>query len=110
MHGTTNIIFSRGLSASLALRSSLREPLKTGGSQAIHDSHDATSQTWKKVFLYGCIPACVLAAFNVFVLMEEPKRSEYKPYDYLGIMNVRFPWRDGKKSLFFNPHVNHLKD
>lgn len=65
---------------------------------------------YKKLALFVCAPTIILLAINTFVLnVEEDKgRENYKKYDYLLIRNKRFPWGDGTKSLFHNPHKNAL--
>lgn len=57
-------------------------------------------------------PAIVLAAVNCYLAhVNEPhERPPFVKYDYLRIRTKRFPWGDGNKSLFHNPHVNALPD
>lgn len=65
---------------------------------------------YKKLALFVCVPAIVLLAVNTFVLNAEEHEGleNYTQYDYLLIRNKRFPWGDGTKSLFHNPHKNAL--
>ena len=63
---------------------------------------------WKKAFFFGAIPVMVLGHINAFVLAEHEERPEFKPYDHMYIRSKKFPWGDGNKSLFHNPHVNAL--
>jgi len=41
---------------------------------------------------------------------HDKPRQEFVKYDYLRRREKRFPWGEGQKSLFHNPHVNPLPD
>ena len=65
---------------------------------------------WKKVFVYGAVPAIILGHINAFVLPDHEPRPKFIDYDHLRIRNKAFPWRDGNKTLFHNPHLNALPE
>lgn len=66
---------------------------------------------YKRLTLFVCLPMIALMAANTFVISaEHPHRSEFVAYEYLRKRDKRFPWGDGTRSLFHNPHLNPLKD
>ncbi|XP_077286047.1 cytochrome c oxidase subunit 6A levy [Arctopsyche grandis] len=79
-------------------------------SSATAGGHGGGADFWKKLFYFGGLPAIGLGMINVYVNLEEPQRPEFIAYDYLRVRNKRFPWGDGNKSFFHNPHVNALPD
>jgi len=74
------------------------------------DSTAAGWKIWKKVFVFGAVPAIILGHINAFVLPEHEPRPKFIDYDHLRIRNKAFPWRDGNKTLFHNPHLNALPE
>ncbi|EAT48020.1 AAEL000929-PA [Aedes aegypti] len=65
---------------------------------------------WKNLSLFVAFPAVGLAMVNAFVQhsSEERERPEFVPYEHMRIRTKRFPWGEGQRSLFHNPHVNPL--
>jgi len=47
---------------------------------------------------------------NVYLgaMQEEHHQPPFVPYEHMRIRTKRFPWGDGQKSLFHNPHLNAL--
>jgi len=82
-----------------------------------HEVHPDEWKRWRTVFFVVGIPALAFAHFNALRPIffpyegEDPHaRPEFVPYDYLRIRSKKFPWGDGKKSLFHNDHFNALPD
>lgn len=66
---------------------------------------------YKRLSLFVCIPMIALMAVNTFVISaEHPHRPEFVEYEYMRKRDKRFPWGDGTRTLFHNPHLNALKD
>lgn len=62
---------------------------------------------------FVAFPAIGLCMLNAYLAHQEHHHQERPPfvkYDHLRIRTKRFPWGDGNKSLFHNPHVNALPD
>jgi len=72
--------------------------------------HDGGMKLWKNLSLYMSIPCVVVMSVYNFMNMasHEIERPEFVPYEHLRIRNKRFPWGDGQRSFFHNPHVNPL--
>lgn len=67
---------------------------------------------WKGLtFLLG-FPLIIAAAIFTYKQKTENeiKREPFTEYEYMRRRTKRFPWGDGQKSLFHNPHVNALPD
>lgn len=68
---------------------------------------------WKRLTFFVAFPSIVLGMVNVYLAHQDEHEHERPPfvkYDHLRIRTKRFPWGDGNKSLFHNPHVNALPD
>ncbi|KAI4497656.1 hypothetical protein M0802_007196 [Mischocyttarus mexicanus] len=64
---------------------------------------------WRNLYLFVGLPATLLSVLNCYLYeKEEHKRPEFIPYEHLRIRTKRFPWGDGQRSLFHNPHTNAL--
>jgi len=87
--------------------------VKRMSSTAGGHSHEGGMKLWKNISLFGAVP-CVLimSIYNAMHMAEEakhePERPEFIAYDHLRLRTKRFPWGEGQKSLFHNPHVNPL--
>ncbi|KAH6705612.1 cytochrome c oxidase polypeptide VIa [Verticillium dahliae] len=78
-----------------------------------------TTELWKKISIYACIPALGLAGWNAYALWNEhwehwshlPPLEERTEYSYQNIRTKNFSWGSGDKTLFWNDDVNyHNKD
>merc|ERR1719378_475654 len=79
--------------------------------QAAESKHaEGTLAFYRNISLLVAIPSCIAVAYKAFVLQEEPERPEFKEWDHLRKRAKKFPWGDGNKTLFHNPHMNALPD
>lgn len=70
-------------------------------------------KVWKRLSFFVAMPAVGLCMLNAYLKHQEEHdhpRQEFVKYDYLRRREKRFPWGEGNKSLFHNPHVNALPD
>ncbi|XP_017492413.1 PREDICTED: cytochrome c oxidase subunit 6A1, mitochondrial [Rhagoletis zephyria] len=75
--------------------------------------HSGGYKVWKRLSFFVALPAVGLCMLNAYLKHQEEHdhpRDEFVKYDYLRRREKRFPWGDGNKSLFHNPHVNPLPD
>ena len=83
--------------------------------QAVKDHAGPTTDLWKKISIYGCIPALILAGANAYYLWNEhwehvahgPSLEEKVEYPYQNIRTKNFPWGNGDKTIFWNDNVNY---
>lgn len=70
-------------------------------------------KVWKKLSFFVAMPAVGLCMLNAYLKHQEEHghpQPEFVKYEHLRIRNKRFPWGEGNKSLFHNPHTNPLPD
>ncbi|XP_044730213.1 cytochrome c oxidase subunit 6A2, mitochondrial [Chrysoperla carnea] len=78
------------------------------GTAATAGHHDGWKM-WKNMSLFLAFPAIAVCMVNVYLAHgQHHERAEFVPYEHMRIRNKRFPWGDGQRSLFHNPHVNPL--
>jgi len=76
-------------------------------------AHEGGMDLWRKLSLFGALPSCGI--LMVYVYLEHTahhhdEKPEYIEYDHLRKRDKRFPWGDGTRSLFHNPHVQWHPD
>merc|ERR1711911_355387 len=92
-------VIARGISSSAVVRSG----------QSATAGHGGGWQLWKKLSFFVAVPGVALCMLNVYLgAMQEDHQPPFVPYEHMRIRNKRFPWGDGQKSLFHNPHLNAL--
>ncbi|PHH64074.1 hypothetical protein CDD81_5067 [Ophiocordyceps australis] len=87
--------------------------------QDIKEHAKQTTDLWRKISIYGTIPALLIAAANAWYLWNAhwehwahmPPLEERVEYPYQNIRTKNYPWGDGDKTIFWNDSVNyHNKD
>ncbi|KAI3641724.1 hypothetical protein MIR68_000214 [Amoeboaphelidium protococcarum] len=81
-----------------------------------HKSEHAakTAKLWKNIFFVSGIPLLSIVAINAFMIekahMEHMAHHppHFKDLPHLHIRTKPFPWKDGYKSLFYNPKVQPM--
>ncbi|CAG9102804.1 hypothetical protein JYU34_005717 [Plutella xylostella] len=89
----------------------LRASARSSSHAATAGGHGGGHKLWKKLSFFVAFPAVGLGMVNAYLAHQEHahhERPPFVPYEYLRVRTKRFPWGDGQKSLFHNPHVNPL--
>uniref|UniRef100_A0A1B6D8X7 Cytochrome c oxidase polypeptide VIa n=2 Tax=Clastoptera arizonana TaxID=38151 RepID=A0A1B6D8X7_9HEMI len=105
MAGISGLVFKRLFSKSIQNYNAVEGPSAVSGSHG-----DAGMKLWRNLSFFVGLPAVILCALNAYLkhLEEDHTPPEFVAYEHLRIRNKRFPWGDGSRSLFHNPHTNAL--
>ncbi|XP_055615541.1 cytochrome c oxidase subunit 6A, mitochondrial-like [Toxorhynchites rutilus septentrionalis] len=98
-------IFRRAISQSAA-RHAVAGPSAVSGHEG-----GGGYKLWKKLSFFVALPGVGLCMLNAYLKHQEEhghSRPEFLPYEHMRIRTKRFPWGDGTRSLFHNPHTNPL--
>ncbi|CAH0563736.1 unnamed protein product [Brassicogethes aeneus] len=82
------------------------------GPSAVSGGHEGGYKIWKNLTFFVAFPSIILCAVNVYLGHQSHghEQPEFVKYDYMRVRTKRFPWGEGNKSLFHNPHTNPLPD
>lgn len=79
------------------------------------DNEGHSDRTYRAISLFVALP--FIFVYSVMQYRNEkvkeaecPQRPEFVPYEHMRIRTKKFPWGDGNKSFFHNPHKNALPD
>merc|ERR1712002_74620 len=95
--------------ASLARRAFSSSAIRNSAGAA-DTPHAGGMRQWKILSFVVALPGVGLCLLNAILSHHEHEQPEFIAYEHLRIRIKRFPWGDGRKSLFHNPHVNALPD
>uniref|UniRef100_A0A8C7WPS9 Cytochrome c oxidase subunit n=1 Tax=Oryzias sinensis TaxID=183150 RepID=A0A8C7WPS9_9TELE len=100
-----------GRFSKVLLRSSLTQTRRQLAAAAA-EGGEHSAKTWKILTFIVALPGVAVCMLNTFLKEQhhEHTQPEFVPYSHLRIRSKRFPWGDGNKTLFHNPHVNALPD
>ncbi|XP_044759272.1 cytochrome c oxidase subunit 6A1, mitochondrial [Coccinella septempunctata] len=99
-------------SARRFLQTSARRAAHIEGPSAVSGGEEGGYKVWRNLTFFVAFPSIALCMAHCYMAhnKKEHERPPFVKYDYMYIRTKRFPWGDGNKSLFHNPHVNALPD
>ncbi|GJQ80918.1 hypothetical protein Trydic_g4735 [Trypoxylus dichotomus] len=80
------------------------------GPSAVSGGHDGGYKVWRNLSFFVAFPAIALCGLNCYISHEHNEQPEFVKYEYLALRTKRFPWGNGNRSLFHNPHANALPE
>ncbi|XP_040051398.1 cytochrome c oxidase subunit 6A1, mitochondrial [Gasterosteus aculeatus] len=101
-----------GRFSQMLLRSSLTQTRRQLSAAAAGAHGEQSGRTWKILTFVVALPGVAVCMLNMYLKEQQHshEQPEFVPYSHLRIRSKRFPWGDGNKSLFHNPHLNALPD
>ncbi|KAM9393712.1 cytochrome c oxidase subunit 6A1, mitochondrial [Pholidichthys leucotaenia] len=98
--------------AGVLLRSSLTQTRRQLSATAASEHGVQAARTWKILSFVVALPGVAVCMLNTYLKEQQHshEQPEFIPYSHLRVRNKRFPWGDGNKTLFHNPHANALPD
>merc|ERR1712035_138958 len=99
-----------GRSSKVLLRSALTQARRQLSASA--GGGHALAEKWRMLSFLIAVPGVAVCMLNTYLkhTQHDHERPEFIPYSHLRLRSKAFPWGDGKKSLFHNPHLNALPD
>lgn len=94
------------------MQTSARRSVQVEGPSAVSGQHEGGYKIWKNITFFLAFPSILLCGVNCYLSHKNAHHEppEFVKYEHLRIRTKRFPWGDGNRSLFHNPHVNALPD
>ncbi|KAG7281796.1 hypothetical protein CRUP_037077 [Coryphaenoides rupestris] len=91
------------------LRSSLDQTRRPLSATAAGHGEDAVKK-WKILTFVVALPGVAVCMLNMYLKEQQHshEQPDFVPYSHLRLRSKRFPWGDGNRSLFHNPHLNAL--
>ncbi|OWR54511.1 cytochrome c oxidase subunit 6A1, mitochondrial [Danaus plexippus] len=88
----------------------MKNNVRLASHAATAGGHGGGWQLWKRLSIFVAVPAIGLGMLNAYLAHQEEhhERPPFVAFEYLRVRTKRFPWGDGQKTLFHNPHVNAL--
>ncbi|KAB0793785.1 hypothetical protein PPYR_13405 [Photinus pyralis] len=87
---------------------------KVEGPSAVSGGHEGGYKIWKRLTYLLAFPAIALCGANCYLAHQKEHAEHHRPpfvkYEHMYIRTKRFPWGDGNRSFFHNPHTNALPD
>ncbi|KAG5898405.1 hypothetical protein JTB14_030383 [Gonioctena quinquepunctata] len=94
------------------IQTTARKASQVEGPSAVSGQHEGGFKVWRNLTFFVAFPSIALCAVNCVLTHQKhaahPHRPEFVQYEHLRVRSKRFPWGEGNRSLFHNPHTNPL--